>query len=635
MRRFRESASRWPISAACIAAFVWPILAGVVAPSPAAAQIGTIEVCVVDFVNQSKVPNVMFATMATDAVVVELLRSGRFSVTGADQMQAAMEDLGYKAKGDRTPKFRLTESMMVRLGQQVGASSVVTGEIASIQVDSEKKRATVRIVLKMLDVASGEYINGGIATGESHARIGYTPDRDTDWIIEAINNASRKAVETMVEYIIPEGTVLATLGTNEVLLNKGSQDGIWPGMEMIALRRGETGVDDVVGRVRVTTVNDSNSNAVIVRSTRGVRPEDRVRAVYELPKDVDQDAAAPRADSKKAVRQGTKWLWTLLAAVGLYALVKPDNSKESVPGAIAVAYADPVEFGSFMSEIAILVAWNDLKDVRYQDILEYHVWRDNHAGYGGGGENVLIGPCLVPSQTSAIPLNSALGRFDHHAVDDIPSRSLEFSFPGTDHTELDSGSTEMIGITPGKSHNYWVSAVYRRMPSKSEDEGGAVTYWETTPVYAGRATAFQQRPRTLSPGDVTGMQYIGLDDITFEWEGCRGADRYVIEVSTTPTFVREQTWVSVITRPTSQDGTYMTETYRDVLSVSPELRNIATEQRLYWRVGARNSLDNPGPYPAGPTPTASGSKNTRYIYSDPNELLSFQTLGGVPPPPEY
>jgi len=636
VRLFRKSAARRHMSVLCISILVAPILGAAVAPAPAAAQMKTAEVAaVVDFRNVSKIPGEMYATMATDAIWVELTRSGKFSGVSAETLQTKMEELGYKNKGDRTPKFILTPAMMTHIGRETEATSVVSGEIVSIKVDKDKMKAEVRIAVRILDVASGEWVNGAIAMGASNPRIGYTADEYTHWIVEAINNAARRAVETMVQYIIPEATIVGTLGTNEVLLNKGAQDGIEEGMEMIVLRSGEGGVDEVVGRVRISRVAGTDSRALIIKSTRGIKPEDRVRAAYELPRDAEgAETKAPRTDRGKRVQKGSKLLWTFLVAFGLLALLKPGkDTSEQVGGAVAAAFANPAEFGSALDEGGIVIAWNNPPDVRFADILEYHVWRDNHPTYGGGGEGIQIGPSLVPDQTTAPPISGALGSYDHHAVDDQTGRELDYIYPNQDHSKLTGGNVVMMGITPGKSHNYWVSCVYSRQPAKSEEEGGAITYWETAPAYAGRATSFQQRPRPLHPGDTTGTQYVSLEDVTFEWEGCRSGDLYVIEISTTWEFRRDQTWVRKVYKPVSEDGTICSQRFVNELTVCSELRNVPAGTVLFWRVGTRNSQDTPGPYPAGPSSVLTGEKNTRYIYSDPNEVFMFQTLGGVPPPP--
>ncbi|HEY3297891.1 MAG TPA: hypothetical protein VGK34_04475, partial [Armatimonadota bacterium] len=211
MRSFRGMAARWPVSVMCIVAMLVPGLVGVFTPSAAQAQVQTTRVAVVNFTNQSKVPDQMFTSMARDAVVVELLRSGKFDVTPTETLQSEMEKLGYRTKDERSPKVALTTSMMQKLGQELNVSSIIDGEIVSMEIDRAKKTAKVRLAVRMLDVVSGELVNGSVATGTSYPRIGFTGDQDTDWVVEAINDAAAKAIDTMVKYLLPEAYVLHSI----------------------------------------------------------------------------------------------------------------------------------------------------------------------------------------------------------------------------------------------------------------------------------------------------------------------------------------------------------------------------------------------------------------------------------------
>lgn len=639
MRSFRRCAARWPISVFCIVSFMSPIIGTVLTPLPALAQAGTIEVAVVDFRNNSKMPNEMLATMATDAVVVELLRSGKFGVTSADSLQAGMEALGYKSKEDRTLKVAMTPSMMVRLGQELGGvDGVVHGEITSIKVDSGKKKAEVRLVVRTLHVASGEWSNGAIATGMSNPRIGYSADQDTDLIIEAINDAARQAVESMVKYIIPEATIIGTFSPTEVLLNKGAQEGIKSGMEMIALRRSETGEDEVVGRIKITKLGDKDSHGTVVSTTRGLKPEDRVRAVYELPLETGKAQAKP-LEGKNRIAKGGKLLWGLIALVGLATLFKGGGEQaEGVPGVVTMAGKTP-DLTSAYGEGGILIAWNNPKGIRTTDIVEFHIWRDNMGNYipQTGGDTANTGPVMNNDYVTAPGISGPAGSFDHACIDTEVSRELSYSVASEDHAGLDSASYTEQGFTIGTPHQYWLTCLYKRYGTDSQG-ASVVTYWETEGSYAGRAT-YLRRPECDAPGGIVASEYVDLSNITFSWRGCAGADQYVIEVSPTPEFTRDETWVDVIYQPTPNDLQLFTKTYINVLrdadtgTTVSELAGVSRGDTLYWRIGARNRTDVPGPFPAMPSPQMDGPKNTRYIYCDMNQYYSFMTLPDMPEPP--
>jgi len=623
VRFFKSSAMRLPTSVLCIIALCGSLAWSTFLPPPAAAQMGTVEVAVVDFRNRSKMPGQMFGRMATDAIVLELLRSGKFGVTSADALEAKMKDLGYQPP--------LTPRLMTRLGQEVGATSVVNGEVVYLKVSRDDKQAEARIIVRMLDVASGQLVNGAIATGRSHPRIGYAADEDK-MLVEAIKDAARGAVETMLQYIIPEATVLSSIGTEEVLLNKGSQDGLQPGMEMIVVRRVEAGMEEVVGRVRVKKVTDSDATATIVRAPRGVKPEDRVRAVYELPPDGVGDGADParRAPRKKSLLSGSKLFWGLVALIGIATLFKGGGDRpEEVPGTIAVAGTGP-EVASEWDDGGILVAWNNPKGVRHVDIIEYHIWRDNRGQHGPMGGPGNVGPAAMPGQDTGMPFSGAIGSFDHSFVDSTVPRTLAYHYSDPeDRSSLGSVDMDTIpGIVVGKTHTYWVSCLYRRISPVD----ASLTYYETTPAFAGRAT-YIMRPIPVAPGGTTPTDYIQLDNVTFEWEGSQSADLYRIECSTGPDFRRNETWCTDVYAPTSADGVLHTKTFANVLNNAQELANLPAGSVVYWRVGARNRSDTPGPYPAGPSPSVGDPKNTRFIYSAPDQVFSFMIPGEAPGPP--
>ena len=638
MRSFRRFAARWPINVFCVLTFISPIIGTALAPLPALAQTGTIEVAVVDFRNASKMPNEMFGTMATDAVVVELLRSGKFGVTASDTLQAKMEELGYKNKDDRTMKLVMTPSMMVRLGEDLGVDGVVHGEITSIKVDSAEKKAEVKLMVRMLHVGSGEWSNGAIAAGTSNPRIGYTAEKDTDLVIEAINNAARQAVSTMVQYIIPEATIIGTFSPTEVLLNKGAEEGLKADMQMIALRRTESG-EEVVGRIRITKLGNNDSRGTVMSTTRGLKAEDRVRAVYELPLDTGGKAAPTQIESKGRMAKGAKWLWGLIALVGLASIFKGGGEQgEGLPSTVAMAGKSP-DITALGDEGGIMIAWNKPSALRTSDIVEFHIWRDNQGHYGpaSGGESTNVGPVMLNDAITTAPQPTPVGSFDHMAVDGTIARELGFQAASDDHEGVEEGTINTSGIRMGVPHQYWVTCLYKRHTTGA-DGAALVTYWETEGSYAGRAT-YLRRPEPDSPGGSVTSEFVDLTNVTFRWKGSGGADQYIIEVSPTPDFKRDETWIDVIYQPTAADLQLFSKTYANVLkdvdtgAVVSELANVPAGGTLYWRVGARNRMDTPGPYPAGPSPQVDGPKNTRYIYCDMSQYYSFMTLADLPEPP--
>lgn len=663
MRSLRRIAARRPVSVLCIVAMMIPSLVGVLLPSPAVAQVQTTRVAVVDFKNQSKVPGEMFSTMSRDAVVVELVKAGKFDVTPTESLQSTMEKLGYSEKGEHASKIVMSESMMQQLGKELGVSSVVDGTIISMEINRQKKYATVKMAVRMLDVASGELINGAIATGVSHQRIGFTGDQDTDWVVEAVTEAAHKCVDTMVKYIIPEAYILHTIDADTVLLNKGTQDGVQPGMNMVVFRTGEDGADELVARVKILSVSDTDANATVVWSSRGVKPQDRARAIYDVPTyTTGSDTEGPRNDrSDKQIKSAKSWLMGALALGGLWWLFGRGGQKaETTPDVFAALVGTP-DMG--MADTGIVIAWDTPSSLASGNILEYHVWRDVVGVYGNTSTSSSssssstttttgtkattgttttttgnTGLCQVVMNNVTVPWSSILGSFDHFAIDDTNPSAGTYQCPVIDTASsnpvLGTGTFALTGLDLGTTHTYYVSTVYQR--STSDNSGTAIqVYGETNGTGACVATLLS-RPIVVSPGNASGSTTVDLSKVAFQWQGVKGGNQYVIEVSPTPEFVRSQTWVSsIINQAVNITGTTVRwpSSGTSDISSATELKNLAEGQQLWWRVGARNSADRPGPVPAGPSAANGGAKSTRFIYTSSSMIYSFLNAGTPVTPP--
>jgi hypothetical protein len=570
----------------------------------------------------------------------------------------------------------------------------------------------------MLDVASGELINGAVATGFSNPRIGYTDGQDTDWVVEAINDAAAKCVETMVRYILPQAFVLHAVDANTVLLDKGSQDGIIEGMTMIVLRTGEQGEDQLVARVQVASVTETDSMATVVWQARGVKPEDRAKAIYEPPSDLrGTQTEAPRSDTMKRISSAKSVLFGVAGIIGLWFMFgKGGSVDELVPDVIAVAGAQP-EVPS-VDDIGNLIAWGNPEPVLTGNIEQFNIWRDYVGNYGDTGTTgvntgnsgssgstgsgstgtgstgttadmmpinlgyvrtastrtvaatqgrhtarVLIpaatgtsgtgtsgtgtsgtgtsgtgtgsGPIISVGYTAGIPKIGLLGTFEHSTVDS-PSAPI---LTGT-------------AITPGIQHTYYVSCIYEQGVAGVSGSGSSSTVTnQTTPAWAGQCTMLT-RPLPVSPGGSASQAVVNLNAVAFQWQGSKGADTYCIEIAPTTQFLRSQTLViNPPEMPTALDGTllkwpssgtanlFSTPANAYVYNTTYLASYITSNSNalLFWRVGAKNSSDLPGPYPAGDKITGgaalTGSNNTRYIYTGAIGIFSFLSSASTIVPP--
>lgn len=234
-----------------------------------AQQITLPRIAVIDFQNKSGVGGQSIVRAATDAIASEFQKTGKYEVLARGEVEQQLKDLELAPPLDRIG--------FLRLGRALQTESLIAGEVNAITFVGSPKQAQVTLSVRVIDIASGEPVNGAVATGRSNPRPGYAGDDDT-LIQEAIRNAAFEAVRIIQTATIPEATVLTTRGGKEVILNRGIRGGLKVGMEMVVIRRGEE-----VGRIRVTQVSDSDAVAEIIAVTKGIQSEDKARAIFEVP----------------------------------------------------------------------------------------------------------------------------------------------------------------------------------------------------------------------------------------------------------------------------------------------------------------------------------------------------------------
>lgn len=505
-----------------ILAFLATFLPLPVTPPANAQLMPTYSVGVVDFINESGVQGELLARLATDAVVVEMAKTNRYDVSITRAMiKAEMEKLGI-----RPPLSKLE---LVRLGEALNADAMVEGYIKSVQLTGSgaNRRAAVTLVVQMRDQASGEIINGAVQTGVSTARMGYVPDDDS-LIVEAVNNAAFLCVKTMVDYIIPEATVMMNIKENHVMLNRGSRDGIKPGMRMIVLRRGE-----IIGYIQVQRVSAIDSDAKIIKSMRGIQPEDKVRAIFDMP------AVATRAETEtlpSGAPVGIRKKSDALAKIGKFILAagiifgigqifRPGRGNEPAP-----------TIGT--GESPTIITWDPSKYGHGQNVLEYQILRDDFTDTAA--------PVKVIRDPSAIDMGwtDVYGLYGTATATNVTYYRLA-SNPATSYTEVTTTvPPEPYGIT----HKYQVRVLYSlttTTPGGSSDQTGQQQQTTTTRYYYTpvsnviTATAIEPVKYTdiISPAydpNVAPPEILVTDlqngTVNFEWKRKDGADVYYMVV---------------------------------------------------------------------------------------------------------
>lgn len=548
------------------------------------------RIAVIDFENKSGYGGASIARAATDAVAGEYQKSGKFEVLARGEIEQQLKDLDLAPPLDRTG--------FLRLGRALQVSSVITGEVNAVSFVGSPKQAQVVLTVRVIDIASGEPINGAVATGLSNRRPGYTGDDDT-LVQEAIRNAAFEAVRIINNYTIPEATVLTTRAGKEVLLNRGIRGGLQPGMEMVVVRRGEE-----VGRIRITQVSDSDAVGEIIDFGRGIQSEDRARAIFRLPT-VQVKAGKVVTERPRQRGEGNKLLRALgpILILGLIAFgVARASSGGNTP--VQTVFAEATTDGNFEPQVRI--SWKTTLFAKsVPDTIQWQIYRSDFIGTDDNGNPIPIG--VTPGNQNFF-------------IDTTVPRTFSYaSLPREGSEDLGLEEVEGApGVAPGRSYVYQIALVYREQIVA--DGNVTFLYKLTDRVLSGQVTVIAP-VQLLTP--LQRSEDVDPKDVRFSWLAAEGANAYRVEVSTDPTFRdRNRTFVSNEILSTAAGGTPVS-TERINLEAALLNRLGLTGQRvtLYWRVGARNLGDVPGP--------AVGPGGLRYVWSRPFEFTTQE----LPPSP--
>jgi hypothetical protein len=610
---------------------------------------------VTDFVVRGA-PNSAFGAVAAEAVASELAKTQRYEVQPQESVKRALETLTLQ-----TPVRDITS--LTRLAQELRVGTIVTGEVAEWKVRNVNggKQATVAMQVNAYDAASGLGVNGAAVQASSTVRAGDVPN-DT-LINEAIQIAASKAVSQIQTNTLPTGTVLNTF-QDTALINQGARTGFKSGQDVIVTRGREQ-----VAVARVTNEVDPDQATVkITRSWKGIQPGDKVRAVF-VPPTVKGISNSPDVDASPSVtkpraRGNNSGFVSLLLVVALGAILLGGGnaSSQSASSEViteATMYPDP------SGVPAVKVSWSpNLFSKGNTQRYAWQIWRND----------VIDSPVLVVpgGQTSAYDTTTGrtnLAWFDFGGVVGGATCDNPGSPPG-------NTAAAVAGVTPGRAYVYQVSLVYRvnslDLPDASTggsggNTGGTLGGSTGTNTTGGNTTGTNTTGTNTTGTNTTGTNTTGTnggggqdcffssgrdtarglatplarpqlqapaegaavpppspgdpvnDNLTFTFQSAVTTDpitvEYIVEVSTSPSFTKSTTRVAG-RKTTPSPGT---------ISITAD-NNFLTAQGtiIWWRVGARNIADRPGP-----TKDPIGQ---RFVFGPGR---SFTRPGPPPPPPAF
>ena len=274
----------------CLNTFLWScrryVLYGVLLlcallacpPDTAAQEPHVLNILVADFTSPNARQTDRLPMQARDAVAGELATAGQaqFHLLPRAQIVQAAKTLGMRLPKDPLQPSELTQDDWFRLGREVKADALVTGDV-STRTDG-KKGQSVAVNILVRDVNDGDALNGAQTRQTVTPREG---ELDEEALVRSVSDAVGQGVREMLARPQVLATVI-TVRVKNITLNRGRRDGLHAGDELRTYRYGANGSSVSTGKVRITKIAENDAEALIVISN-GIGPEDVARLLYRVP----------------------------------------------------------------------------------------------------------------------------------------------------------------------------------------------------------------------------------------------------------------------------------------------------------------------------------------------------------------
>jgi len=219
---------------------------------------------VVEFANKSAYGQGRLGGAATDILVTELTKSGKFIVVERDRMEKIMEEQKFQSQGMTDPQTA------AQVGRVLGLEAIVIGAVSQFGVKTEgsdylisqtkKQVADVTVDIRLVDTQSGQVLMADSGKGQAKSKKGSFLGMGTkggyDETIEG--EALRAAIVQFVTNIDsqlnkkPWSCLIAEASGEDIYLNAGHDSGVEIGTKLDCFSQG--------GEIR-----DPRSNLVIGR----------------------------------------------------------------------------------------------------------------------------------------------------------------------------------------------------------------------------------------------------------------------------------------------------------------------------------------------------------------------------------
>ncbi|MBI4351252.1 MAG: hypothetical protein HY550_07425 [Elusimicrobia bacterium] len=205
---------------------------------------------VVEFENKSAYGQGRLGGAASDILVTELVKSGKFIVVERDRMNKIMEEQKLQSQG------LIDSQTAVQIGQVMGLEAIVVGSVSQFGVkkegsdylitQSKQQVAEVAVDLRLIDVQSGQVILADSGKGRAKSKkasflgMGTKGGYDETLEGEALRAALVQFVENAASQLNKKAwsCMVADASGSELYLNAGQDSGVETGMKLDCYRQG-------------------------------------------------------------------------------------------------------------------------------------------------------------------------------------------------------------------------------------------------------------------------------------------------------------------------------------------------------------------------------------------------------------
>ncbi|OIN99102.1 MAG: hypothetical protein COX65_08205 [Elusimicrobia bacterium CG_4_10_14_0_2_um_filter_56_8] len=206
---------------------------------------------VVEFENKSAYGQGRLGGAASDILVTELVKSGKFIVVERDRMNKIMEEQKLQSQGMTDPQT------VAKIGQVMGLEAIVVGSVSQFGVkkegsdylltQSKRQVADVTVDIRLIDVQSGQVIMADSGKGRakttksSFLGMGTKGGYDETLEGEALRAALVQFVTNIASQLNrkPWSCMIAAAASEDLYLNAGQDSGIIEGMKLECYKMGK------------------------------------------------------------------------------------------------------------------------------------------------------------------------------------------------------------------------------------------------------------------------------------------------------------------------------------------------------------------------------------------------------------